>query len=253
MAIKIAITNQKGGVGKTTTAINLADALKHIGYRVLLIDLDPQSNSTSTYQAVVEGENTIYDLMSQACDTKSAIQHTEMGDIIAGDTLLTELESKLITKIGGYNVLKKALRDVEDDYDYIIMDTPPNLGVFMLNALTAANGCIVPIKAEVYAVDGLNLIIKTVNDVIENTNPELNFYGVMLTAYDVRNGQDKAIWEQLPLVGEQSGFRVFKTPIRICQDVKKAQSKRTSLFEISPACSGSVDYAHFVKELLEVI
>ena len=230
MAIKIAITNQKGGVGKTTTAINLADALKHIGYNVLLVDIDPQSNSTSTYQANLD-EFTIYDLMDKKCTTKEAIQHTDMGDIIAGDPLLSELESKLVGNIG----------------------TPPNLGVFMLNALTASNGCIVPIKAEVYAVDGLNLIIKTVNDVIENANPELNFYGVMLTAYDVRNAQDKAIWEQLPVVGEQSGFRVFKTPIRICQDVKKAQSKRTSLFEMSPSCSGSLDYAHFVKELLEVI
>ena len=252
MAIKIAITNQKGGVGKTTTAINLADALKHIGYNVLLVDIDPQSNSTSTYQANLD-EFTIYDLMDKKCTTKEAIQHTDMGDIIAGDPLLSELESKLVGNIGGYNILKKALLQVDDEYDFVIIDTPPNLGVFMLNALTASNGCIVPIKAEVYAVDGLNLIIKTVNDVIENANPELNFYGVMLTAYDVRNAQDKAIWEQLPVVGEQSGFRVFKTPIRICQDVKKAQSKRTSLFEMSPSCSGSLDYAHFVIELLEVI
>ena len=206
MAIKIAITNQKGGVGKTTTAINLADSLKHIGYNVLLVDIDPQSNSTSTYQANLD-EFTIYDLMDKKCTTKEAIQHTDMGDIIAGDPLLSELESKLVGNIGGYNILKKALLQ----YDFVIIDTPPNLGVFMLNALTASNGCIVPIKAEVYAVDGLNLIIKTVNDVIENANPELNFYGVMLTAYDVRNAQDKAIWEQLPVVGEQSGFRVFKT------------------------------------------
>lgn len=253
--IKIAIANQKGGVGKTTTALNIADALIHCNYKVLFLDLDPQCNSTSSYNAKIEKTNTIYDVVNGECIPTEAIQHTGFGDIIAGDRLLTECEGKLLTNIGGYNVIKKALQQIEEtcDYDFAIMDTPPNLGIYMLNALTAANGCIIPLKAEKYAIDGLKLLIETINGVIENTNEKLKIYGVLLTAYDKRTSLDKGVWKNLPNVGKIYNFNVFKNPIRVCQTIKDAQADGVSLFQKEPNCNGSLDYIHIVKELLQIL
>lgn len=253
MAIRIAIANQKGGIGKTTTALNFTDALNHSGYKTLLIDVDPQANSTGSYKASIEGENTLYDVLEKKCEPAEAIQHTEFGDIIPGDPCLSEIENKLLTSIGGYNSLNKIISKVEDDYDFIIIDTPPNLGIYMISALTAATGIIIPMKAEKYAIDGLKRLIVTINDVMENSNPELNIYGLLLTAYDVRNKLDVDTWAQLPQVAENIGMNVFSRPIRICQAVKNAQSNMRSLFEDAPTSSAAIDYAAIVKELLEVI
>lgn len=252
MAKKIAIANQKGGVGKTTTALNLADALMHCGYNVLVLDLDPQCNTTGSYQAQTVGEYTLYDVMNKACTTKEAIQKTEVGEIIAGDPKLVEIDSKLKESVGGYNVMKKALKEVEEQYDYIIMDTPPNLGVFMLNALTAADGVIIPIKAEKYAIDGLGKLNETIQEVIDNTNENLEIYGILLTAFDVRNKLDRNIKEQLDAYGEASDTKIFK-PIRVNQTIKDAQAESISLFEKDSSCNGAVDYANLVKELFEIV
>ncbi len=251
MAKRIAVANQKGGVGKTTTALCIAEVLKREDNRVLLIDLDPQCNSTSTYGAEIEGENTIYDLMNAACATEEAIQHTHSGDIIAGDPLLSEDENKFLTKLGGYNIVNKAISQVEDKYDYVIMDTPPNLGIYMLNALTAASGVVIPMKAEKYAIDGLAKVISTIQDVIENANPKLQIYGVALTAYDTRTSLDRDIWAILPEQGESLGFPVFQTPIRICQAVKDAQAAGVPLFESAPYCNAALDYEKLVEEIIK--
>lgn len=253
MAVKIAIANQKGGVGKTTTAINLADALKHCNYKVLFVDLDPQNNSTSTYQAKVDNEYTIYDVLKGECETKDAIQTTVFGDILVGDPQLTTLEFQLLQRPNGFMAVKKALKSVEENYDYIIMDTPPNLGIFMGNALTAANGIIIPVLAEKYAVDGLGKLIETFNDVLESTNSELKIYGVLLTAYDARTKLGRETKRQLPEIGEEFGFHVFETPVRICQNIRDAQTEQVSLFERYGNCNGAVDYANVVKELLEEV
>ncbi|MBP3195511.1 MAG: ParA family protein [Butyrivibrio sp.] len=266
MAIKIAIANQKGGVGKTTTAVNLADALKHFNYKVLFVDLDPQHNSTSTYGAQIEDENTIVDLLKKDCSAKEAIQETPLGDIIAGDGLLATEENYFNSQKARERILKTQLKEVEDDYDFIIMDTPPNLGIYMVNALTAADGCIIPIKAEQYAIDGLGLLIDTINEVIELLNENLKIYGVLMTCYDSRNGLDVGIKEALPEVGEANGFKTFNTQIRVSQDVKKAQAIRDSededgnpikanrsLFENFKSSNAAVDYVNFTKEVLEEI
>ncbi len=266
MAIKIAIANQKGGVGKTTTAVNLADALTHFGHKVLFIDLDPQHNSTSTYGALIDGENTIVDVLKKDCTAKEAVQKTPLGDIIAGDGLLAQEENYFNNQKARERILKSQLKTVDDEYDYIIMDTPPNLGIFMTNALTAADGCVIPIKAEQYAIDGLGLLIDTINEIIELLNEKLKIYGVLMTAYDSRNSLDVGIKEALPEVGKDKGFTAFKTPIRISQDVKKCQAipdkrdedgnliiSNRSLFENFKNSNAAIDYVNFTKEVMEVI
>lgn len=266
MATKIAVANQKGGVGKTTTAVNLADALRHFGFKVLFIDLDPQHNSTSTYGATIDNVNTIVDVLKKDCAAKEGIQTTPLGDIIAGDSLLAQEENYFNAQIAREHILKTVLKPVEEDYDYIVMDTPPNLGIYMKNALTAANGCVIPIKAEQYAIDGLGLLIDTINEIIEYTNPNLKIYGVLMTTFDARNALDIGIREALPEVGEQRGFKAFKTVIRISQDVKKCQAipdtvdeegnvklANRSLFETFKSSNAAIDYVNFTKEVLEEI
>lgn len=245
------IANQKGGVGKTTTALNIADALRHSGYKTLFIDVDPQTNSTSSYKAVIDDTYTVYDLFKKECTADEAIQETEFGDIIAGDPNLSTIEMELQSQVGGYKVLKKALKKMKKAYDYVIVDTPPNLGIYMLNALIAADKVIVPIRAEKYAVDGLQRLIETIGDVQEEENPDLKVAGILLTTYDRRNELDRKLWDTLPEVGEAIGMPVFKNPIRISQDVKKAQDQVQSLFDAYPNSNAAFDYARVTKEILE--
>ncbi len=252
MATKIAISNQKGGVAKSTTALCLADALIHCNRKVLFIDLDAQCNSTSVYRAQIDDQYTAADLLKRKCSAKEAIQTTEMGDIIAGDPILSGIAPELDREINRYGLLKEALEEIEDDYDYIVMDTPPGEGLYMLNAFFAANGTIIPLTGEKFAVDGLAKIMNTISSVRKNGHPELEIYGVLMSKFDQRKKLDKMIWEQLPGIGEQYGFRIFKNPIRVCQDVENAQADHVSLFEMNPTCNASKDYAALVKELFGI-
>ena len=246
----IAVSNQKGGVSKTTTAINIADALKHIGYKVLFVDMDPQCNSTGTYNAKSNETNTIVDVLKKDCSAKDAIQHTALGDIIPGDELLAQEESYFKERTAREYLLKDALKLLSEEYDYVILDTPPSLNVYMINSLTAADGCIIPIRAEEYSLKGLGLLIATM----------LKIYGVLLTAYDTRNELDRDVWSQLPEAGEQLNFKTFKTPIRITQAVKKVQHMKLaseeesrSLYDNFPNCNAAKDYVAVVKDILEEV
>ena len=138
----IAITNQKGGIGKTTTATTLATGLTREGYKALLLDMDPQCNSTDTFRALVYNQATLYDVLIKEDDINEAIQHTEIGDIVAGDPLLAQAE-KTLSNLGRELRLKEALEKLKTEYDFIIIDTPPHLGVLLANALSAANSCII--------------------------------------------------------------------------------------------------------------
>ena len=248
---KICIANQKGGVGKTTTALCIADALIHSNYKVLFLDLDPQCNSTTSYKAMIDDFETIYDVMNGKCGLLDAVQHTEFGDIVAGDPLLVEDENKFLTKIGGYNIIKNVLKNAEtEDYDFCIMDTPPNLGIYMYNALTAADEVLIPIKAEKFAIDGLTKLLSTIREIIDNTNPELKISGVLLTCYDRRNKMDNDTWLTLPEIGEKMDFYIFKNPVRICQAVKQCQALEMSLYEYAGDSNAAEDYINITKQLL---
>lgn len=254
MAVKIGIVANKGGSNKSSVALCLADAMRHCKYKVLLIDMDQQCNATSVYDAEIEGVNTLADVLAGECEAKEAIQHTAMGDIIAGDLELAGLETTLNNEINRYELLSEAIAEIDKDYDFIVIDTPPALGVYTINCIMASDGVVVPIKADKFAVDGLKRTIGTINKVKNKSHKkDIKIYGVLLSSYDKRTNLGKSTWENLPAVGKQMGFRVFKTPIRVCQIIPDAQAAQTSIFELDATSNAAKDYAELLRELLEVV
>ena len=254
MAYKIVVASQKGGVAKTTTAVNLADGLMYMNYRVLLIDLDPQCNSTSVFIGNdATDENSASDFILERKKISECISHTDFGDIVCGSKDLASWEGQLLTVPGGTKRVKKALREIEELYDYIIMDTPPNVGAFMRSALFAANGIVTPLQAKRFALDGLSDFIDTVEELRYDGNENLEILGILLTMYDKRNRQDREVIEALPEVADSLNIHVFSTPIRICQDIENSISASKSLFRTKSSSNGANDYADFIGELLDMI
>lgn len=252
----ITIANQKGGVGKTTTALCIAEQLQKKKKRVLLIDMDPQCNATTTYQAQIEDEYTMYDYLNRSKEDtftfRDMIQHAPGGDIVANDYKLAGVEAQYAADWDNVFVIKHALEEITDDYDFVIFDTPPTLGFYMKSALIASDGVIIPIKAEKYAVDGLGNILDSIERSKE-FNPRLQVYGVVLTVFDKRNGLDVEIERILPESGEQIGFPVFKTVIRVCQQIKDAQNGQQRLIDAYPKARATEDYRKLVNEILRKV
>lgn len=254
MAYKIVVANQKGGVAKTTTAVNIADALMFMKYKVLLIDLDPQSNSTSVFkQDREENEKTVLDVILEKETIENCIMHTAFGDVVAGNRDLANWDGQLISAPGGTKRIKKAIKSIEDDYDFIIMDTPPNVGAFMRNALFAADGIVTPLQAKKFALDGLSDFLDTVEELKEDGNEKLQILGVLLTMFDQRNKQDREVIQVLPEICESMNINMFKTKIRICQDIENAIAESKSLFRSRGNSNGASDYADLVIEILDII
>ena len=247
----LAIVNQKGGVGKTTTAINFADSLRKMKKKVLFVDMDPQHSASTTYRAQIDGSTTIYDVLKGESEVKEAIQKTGMGDIIAGDILLLELEPALLTQVGSEFFLREKLEEVEEKYDFCVVDTPPNPGRYTAMALVAADACVIPLMPGKYAVNGLAQITKTIQSVQRRVNKELKNLGVLIVRFDKRKKEDREISEQLPELAKQNGYSVFKTLVRVSQDVETAQRHDTSLLEKYPDSNGAKDYIDATKEMIK--
>lgn len=245
----IAISNQKGGVGKTTTATTLAYGLKLRGKRVLLVDCDPQGNSTDTWRAKnTEGYPTLSDLLFSNESAESCIQHTEIGDILAGDSILEDAEKHLVG-FAGFFKLKKRLEPLLPLYDHIILDTPPNLGILLQNALIAAEGVIVPVTCGRYALQGMGRFIDTVNDVKSQPNPSLEVLGLLLVRYAGRTSIAKEVVSGLPDLTGKLGTGVFDTKIRQTVKVEDAQANRVPLQRHAPEATAAVDYDALIDEL----
>lgn len=246
----IAITNQKGGVGKTTTAVNMADVLKLKGYKVLLVDTDPQGNATDTYRATVEGEATLYDLLFENEPAIDCVQVTEHGDVIAADPLLKEAE-KHLSGVDGVYRLKERLEPLQSVYDYILIDTPPTLGVLLTNALTAADSVIIPITADRYGVQGLTQLNETIASIKKYTNRDLKVNGLLLVKYNQRTNLAKELRTALHDIAKQFETVVFDTSIRESTKAKEAQTVRQSLYTYAGNCTTALDYLDFVNEFIE--
>ena len=263
----IVIANHKGGVGKTTVAINLADTFNHLGYNTLMIDLDSQHNTSDTYCAKIEDEYTMVDVLRQGCTARDAIQHKPLGDIIPGDDLLAQEIKPLIRQNDDDSLaylLKNLLKSVKDEYEYIILDTSPSLDIYMEMALNCADELIVPITSQIYAVKGLNNLTRIIKRQKDTYNPELKFLGVLLNIYDRRNGMDRDIKESLEDYGQALGFNVLNTHIRISQEVKKAQAleeinengeiidTNKSLLDNYPNSVAASNYVKLAQEIIEL-
>jgi len=246
----IAIANQKGGVGKTTTAINLAAALANKGRRTLLLDLDPQANSSMSFLDVHDLKGSIYDVLTDSVALSTIVQPSaKIRNLwIAPATIaLAKVEAKLIGELDSHYRLKDVLQGDRDSYEYIIIDTPPTLGIITVNALVAATHVLIPIQASYFALEGTDDLLETIDKIKGRANPELQILGALITLYDKRTLLAKDIYEQIQRV---FGVKVFKTVITKSVRLEESPAYRESIFTFAPRSTGAYEYYQLSEEVL---
>lgn len=247
----IAIANQKGGVGKTTTSVNLAASLGVLEKKVLLIDADPQANATSGLGIDVEAvEQGTYQLLEHTAKAKDVIMSTSSPnlDIIPAHIDLVAIEIELVDKENREYMLKQALDGLADDYDYILIDCAPSLGLLTLNALTAAHSVLIPIQCEYFALEGLGKLLNTVKSVQKIHNPDLDIEGLLLTMYDSRLRLSNQVVEE---VKKHFDEMVFKTIIQRNVRLSEAPSYGESIISYDAGSKGANNYLSLAQELIE--
>ena len=248
MAKRIAIVNQKGGVGKTTTCVNLASALRAKGKKVLLCDFDPQANATSGVGVDKTTANpSIYEVIVEGVDCRRAIVHTPYCDVIPVNKALAGAGIEMIGMADREHLLKKALDTVEGDYDYIIIDCPPSLELLTLNALCAAQTILVPVQCEYYALEGLSDLLGTVRIVKRSLNPEIALEGVLLTMYDSRTNLSMQVAEE---VKRHFPGQVYATVIPRTVRLSEAPSHGKPIDAYDPYSRGTEAYASLADEVI---
>ena len=246
----LAIANQKGGVGKTTTSINLAAALAQKGYKTLLLDLDPQGNASlsfldpeqiqcSVYEALVDEHKTLADAV-HATNVKNL-------DLIPARINLAKFESKLIGDIDSHFRLKDRLKSVAEKYRYIIIDTPPTLGLLTVNALVAASHLLVPIQSSYFALEGTDDLLETVEKIRARPNPDLEFLGVVITIHDKRTILGRDIRGHIQ---EVFGKKVFKTIISRSVRLEESPAYKEPIFTFAPHSTGALQYYKLSEEVI---
>ncbi|WP_018674486.1 ParA family protein [Riemerella columbina] len=244
----IGIANQKGGVGKTTTSVNLAAALGVLEKKVLLIDADPQANATSGL-GVEEVNNSTYDLLEHHATARECIVPTTSPnlDIIPSHIDLVAAEIELVDKDQREYMLKTALEEVKDEYDFIIIDCAPSLGLITVNALTAADAVIIPIQCEYYALEGLGKLLNTIKNVQNSHNSELDIEGLLLTMYDARLRLSNQVVEE---VNTHFPDMVFETVINRNVRLSEAPSFGESILMYDAESKGAIQYIQLAEEVL---
>lgn len=247
----IAVTNQKGGVGKTTTAINLGASFGVLEYKTLIVDADPQANATSGVGFDPRGvENSIYDCLVNEVDPKSCIQETENPnlDIIPAHIDLVGAELEMINMSNREHRMKLALDQIKDDYDFIIIDCSPSLGLITVNALTAADSVIIPVQCEYFALEGLGKLLNTIKIVQNRLNTELDIEGIVLTMYDTRLRLANQVVDEV-----KTHFQdlVFNTIIHRNTKLGEAPSFGETIIMHDAASKGSINYLNFAREVLQ--
>lgn len=246
----IAVINQKGGVGKSTTAQAIGQGLTLKGYKVLFIDLDAQGNLSYSLNAQ-QTNKTILEVLTGQKQAKDIIQHTETGDIMPSSLQLSGADL-MLTEMGKEYRLKEAIEPIKSKYDYIIIDTPPALGILTVNALTACTGVIIPAQADIYSLQGIGQLNNTINAVRKYCNNDLKLKGIVLTRYNKRAVLSRDVAELLEQTAQTLNTKLYKTHIRENISIKEAQIQKQSIYKYAPSSNASKDYMELVKEVFNV-
>ena len=250
MAKIFAVTNQKGGVGKTTTTVNLAASLAATKRRILMIDLDPQGNATmGSGVSKNEVEHSAYDLLTKKAPLEDIITRSEAGgyDVIPANGDLTAAEVELLNEIGREHRLKLVLSKVKDQYDFILIDCPPSLNMLTVNALSAADGVIIPMQCEYYALEGLAALMNTIEQIIESINPSLVISGILRTMFDPRSSLTRDVSQELE---EYFGDQVYKVAIPRNIRLAEAPSHGMSALQYDKSSKGAIAYLALAGEIV---
>ena len=247
----VSIANQKGGVGKTTTAVNLSTSLAKSGKKVLMVDADPQGNATSGLGIEKEVEHSVYDVMVNEVPVRDTLKNSCVKNlkVCPSNINLAGAEVELVSMMSREQRLKEKLDEVKDDFDYIIIDCPPSLGLITLNAFTASDSVLIPVQCEYYALEGLGQLINTINLVKRHLNKDFEIEGALLTMYDARTNLSNQVVKE---VKNYFGEKVYKTVIPRNVKLSEAPSYGMPITAYDPRSKGAKCYDKFAKEFLKI-